>query len=59
MELSFSVSDFKDALEELEQVQDAADGMGWLISCEIGLYIGHQKFRATFENSGQWTLTPL
>ena len=58
MNLTFDVEDFKYTLEELERVQDDANGMGLLISCEIEVFIGAQNFIAKFgEDGAQCRLT--
>lgn len=58
MNLTFDVEDFKYTLEELERVQDDANGIGFLISCEIEISIGAQNFIAKFGEDGeQWRLT--
>ena len=56
--LTFDPEDLKYTLEELERIQDDANGIGLLISCEIEVFIGDQKFIAKFgEDGAQWRLT--
>lgn len=56
--LTFDIEDLKFALEELENVQSAANGIGFLISCEVEISIGAQNFIAKFgEDGGWWRLT--
>lgn len=58
MSLTFDVEDFKYTLEELERIQDDANGIGLLISCEIEVFIGAQPFIAKYSGEGsQWSLT--
>lgn len=58
MNLTFDAEDFKHTLEELEQVQDDANGIGFLTSCEIEVFIGDQPFIAKYSGEGsQWSLT--
>lgn len=56
--LTFDTEDLKYTLEELERIQDSANGIGLLISCEIEVFIGDQNFVAKFgEDGAQWRLT--
>ena len=56
--LTFDPEDLKYTLEELERIQDDANGIGFLISCEIEISIGAQNFIAKFgEDSEQWRIT--
>lgn len=58
MNLTFDAEDFKHTLEELEQIQDDANGIGLLISCEIEVFIGAQPFIAKYSSDdNQWSLT--
>lgn len=58
MNLTFDAEDFKYTLEELERIQDDANGIGLLISCEIEVFIGAQLFIAKYSGEGsQWSLT--
>ena len=58
MNLTFDVEDFKYTLEELERVQDGANGIVFLISCEIEVSIGAQPFIAKYSGEdNQWSLT--
>ena len=58
MNLTFDAEDFKHTLEELEQIQDDANGIGLLISCEIEVFIGDQPFIAKYSGEGsRWSLT--
>ena len=58
MSLTFDVEDFKYTLEELERIQDDANGIGLLISCEIEVFIGAQPFIAKYSGEdSQWSLT--
>ena len=58
MNLTFDVEDFKYMLEELERIQDDANGIGFLVSCEIEVSIGAQPFIAKYSGEdNQWSLT--
>ena len=58
MNLTFDAEDFRYTLEELERIQDDANGIGLLISCEIEVFIGAQPFIAKYSGEGsQWSLT--
>ena len=56
--LTFDPEDLKYTLEELERIQDSANGIGLLISCEIEVFIGPQPFIAKYSSDdNQWSLT--
>ena len=58
MNLTFDAEEFRCTLEELERVQGDANGLGFLISCEIEVSIGDQPFIAKYSGEGsQWSLT--
>ena len=58
MNLTFDAEDFRYTLEELERIQDDANGIGLLISCEIEVFIGPQPFIAKYSgDDNQWSLT--
>ena len=58
MNLTFDAEDFRYTLEELERIQDDANGIGLPISCEIEVFIGPQPFIAKYSSDdNQWSLT--